>query len=132
MKICRHRRCNNPVEGRDHYCSDQCRYWEGVLRKEDNRGLPPKKYRTDKYFSMVTGSRLGSRGQGRRSGSMVKGGMSSVLTAIETITEVTNENLKKHFSHDVHTAYLCGGGRITREDFEKMVGGTDDTTTNNR
>ena len=88
------------------------------MKKDDERGLPPKKYRTDKYFSMVIGSSLGGRGQGKRSGGMIMGGMSSVSVAQETISEVTGENLKKHFSFDVHIAYLCGGGRITREDWE--------------
>lgn len=120
-RTCRHRRCNNPVTGRKQYCSDRCRYWENVMKKEEEKHLPPKKYRTDKYFSMVIGSSLGGRGQGKRSGGMIMGGMSSVLIAQETIVEATQDNLKKHFSFDVHTAYLCGGGRITRKEWEAGV-----------
>ncbi len=118
MKACKHRRCEEPVYGRKQYCSDHCKYWENVMKRDEEKHLPIKKYRNDNYFSMVTGVSLGGHGRGKRSGGTIVGGMSSCPIPTIVFAAVTEENLKRHFSFDVHSADLCGGGRITRKEFE--------------
>lgn len=121
VKTCKHRRCENKVSGRKSYCSTTCKYWENVMHKEEEKHLPPKKYRNDKYFPMVVGSSLGGKGQGKRSNGMIMGGMSSVAVASEVYAKVNDVNLKKHFSFNgIHIAFLCGGGRITRKEYESI------------
>jgi hypothetical protein len=68
------------------------------MRKDDNKGLPPKGQRNKNYFYMLTGASLGSSGQGQRSGYMVKGSMSSVLSKQYSVVEFNSKNVTLHFS----------------------------------
>ncbi|USD35470.1 MULTISPECIES: hypothetical protein [Vibrio] len=117
MGNCKHRKCNNTTEGRKHYCSERCKYWEGQLRKDENRHLPPLHQRNDEHFYAII-SVCCLSGQGRRAGGTVKGGMSASILPTFAIQKVTDDNLRKHFSFSgVRAASLCGGGTITREAF---------------
>lgn len=115
---CKNRNCDKETQGRHFYCSDHCRYWELQMRKDDNKGKPIKKYQNNNYFAMAVSCSLGGSQQGKRSGNMIKGGMSSVVSVNETIVPLTLNNLKTHFSMSgIKMAYLCGGGRISRTEF---------------
>lgn len=117
-KTCKHRRCEETITGRKHYCSDHCKYWEGVMRHEEEKHLPPKYKRNSGYFYMYCGSRI-PRGAGRRNGSSVRGAMSGYREPILKVVETTIENLEKHFQWSgVYKAELCDGSFISRDDFE--------------
>lgn len=70
-----------------------------MLKKDREKHLAPARKRTNKFFSMIVGKEWARRkGQGRRSGSMIRGAMSArVECTIEEWTEITPENLRKHF-----------------------------------
>lgn len=99
MKKCLN--CEKEVQGnRKKFCSDHCRYWFNMIKKDKEQHLPPVKKRNKNFFSMVTGWGYGSNTrQGKRSGHMVAGGMSARITSTnEEWAELTYDNLKKHFT----------------------------------
>lgn len=121
MKTCKHRSCNNEVKGRKHYCSERCQYWENQLRKAEEKGLMPKNKRTNKYFWAYSGSSY-TKGQGKRiGGGMIVGGLTGIPVPNFCIKEVTDENLKEHFSnYGIYKADLGNGSVLYRKDYEKL------------
>ena len=92
--------------------------------KDEEKFMPPKRKRNERYFMMATGSQpIRMRGQGKRCGHMVKGAMAAgVWEIIEEIVEVTEGNLRKHFygnNLNLQIANRCDGSIITREAFEE-------------
>lgn len=81
------------------YCSDVCKWRFNDLKKDREKHLAPARKRNSNFFSMLIGKEWArSKGQGRRSGGMIKGAMSArVECTFEEWTEITPENLKKHF-----------------------------------
>ena len=89
------------------------------MTKDDERGMMPKKKRTKQWFWAYVGSSLG-KGQGKRVGHMVTGGLTGVPVANYDIKEVTEDNLNRHFNHTtVWVAILGDDSRITKELYEK-------------
>lgn len=125
MKKCIGHKCENVVpDNRKKYCSDRCKRWTNLIKRDNEKYLPPVRKRNNNYFHMVTGATSSSmRGQGKRVGGMITGGMSArVLIQTEEITLVNHENLHRHFngnSFGLTVAKLCGGAVITREQFMK-------------
>lgn len=100
MKNCA--KCGVEIDNRKKFCSDSCKYWFNVCKKEEEIGLPPFKKRNKNYFSMITGyeqAKSGGLRQGRRSGGTCTGGMSARINCTTEIwSEVNYENIKKHFT----------------------------------
>lgn len=101
MKVCAN--CTNKIDNRKKFCSDNCRYWFNVIKKEREAHLPPVKKRNNRFFSMVTGYGVakmkGAERQGRRSGHMVTGAMGARVNCTnEEWAEINYDNLKRHFT----------------------------------
>lgn len=122
---CAYRYCryNTDVSGRKKYCSQWCGYQE--RRELENDSVFPVKKRTKDYFAMVVGSEraINMRGQGRRSGGMIRGGMGdiSVQCTVEEYVEVNVENVIQHFKgipgyQPAHILY----GDLTRDSKEEI------------
>lgn len=120
MKLCP--RCNEPITNpRKKYCDDRCRYWFNMIKREKESHLPPVRKRTHEFFRMVTGWQWNSlRGQGRRSGGMIRGAMAARIQMMtEEIAPVTAENLQRHFfgnAFGLKTATLGDGSTLTIEE----------------
>jgi len=95
------KKCKSPLKNRrKKYCSDSCKYWYNLIRKENESHLPPARKRTRDYFLKVVGSEWakGSSTQGKRTGSMVMGSMAAMVRCtVEEVAPVTKENLIDHF-----------------------------------
>lgn len=92
--------CGNAIENnRKKFCSERCRYWHNLIRKENESHLAPFRKRNEGWFYMVVGSEWAkSPRQGRRVGHMVTGGMGArVNVTVEKLVEVNRENIIKHF-----------------------------------
>lgn len=114
---CKNRNCENSTIGRKQYCSDRCKYWENQIKKDEEKGLPPKKKRTAQYFYKYSHTAF-SKGQGKRRGDMITGAMTGTPTPFFIISETTTENLRDHFKHQfIHIAELCNGELISRKQF---------------
>ena len=89
----------NITNSRKKYCSDYCKYWYNQIKKDNERGLPPVKKRSENYFYKIVGSKWAkSERQGKRSGGMITGSMAArVEVTIEEIVPVTPENIREHF-----------------------------------
>lgn len=132
MKACAniYQKCENLVSNpRKKFCCDFCKYWFNSIRKEKEAHLPPVKKRTKEYFAMVTGSERANKGtgQGRRSGSTVRGSMSDfyLLVAVEEWMPFTIENVNKHFDgipgHIPNALKLGDGERLTKQEALKLL-----------
>ena len=96
MKQCP--KCKSEFDSRKKFCSDACKYWFNVVKKEKESLLAPFKKRNDKWFYMVIGSEYKSKDQGKRVNGMIKGGMSArIASTVEVLVEVNKENIDKHF-----------------------------------
>lgn len=129
MKTCP--KCGVEVHGRKKYCSDKCKYWFNMIRKDNERDLAPARQRTDKFFYMVTGSTVakmrGSQRQGRRSGGLIMGSMSArIMVTVETVSEVNTDNVIKHFEgilgYIPTYIRLCNGERVPKDDVFSRLG----------
>ena len=100
MKNCA--KCNEELDNnRKKYCSDFCKYWYNLIKKENEKHLPPVKKRNRNYFSMVVGSEWAKGGsrQGRRAGGMIMGAMAAMVRCTrEEIVEVTRDNILRHLA----------------------------------
>ena len=118
FSICKNRNCNNSVLGRKKYCSSFCQFIERELVKDEEKGAMPKTKRNKKYFWAYTGSTY-PKGQGKRIGGMITGGLTGHPIPNYSIQETTIENLTKHFSRPcVGVADLGDGSRLLKQDFE--------------
>lgn len=93
-------KCGKPTGSkRKKYCSESCKYWYNLIRKEKESHLAPLRKRTDKWFYMVIGSKWAKpTRQGKRCGHMVTGGMAArVNVTVEKLVEVNADNIMKHF-----------------------------------
>ncbi|MCP9290017.1 hypothetical protein [Gracilimonas sediminicola] len=117
--------CNKPIESRRiKYCSDVCQFRFTEIKKEEEKHLPPPSKRNENYFHMYTGSELPKSGQGKRSGGMVEGAMSSIRIITEEVVEVNRGNLQEHFSFNPKPTFIRLGNeeRVKRGDIEKRFG----------
>lgn len=123
MKFCA--RCQKPILPRKKFCSDSCKYWFNEIKKEREAHMAPAKKRTDQFFSMITGYEWAkTKGQGRRSGHMVKGGMAArVSVTVEKWAELNRENLIRHFnsvpSYDPAYVLLGNGERVKASEIKQ-------------
>jgi hypothetical protein len=117
-RTCKNRSCNNTVEGRKHYCSQRCQYWERQMVKDDEKGMIPKAKRTRQWFFAYVGSSL-PKGQGKRMGTEVKGSMGGMRVPNFDMQEVSKENLDRHFKRPwVWVVEFGDGFRLTRDSYE--------------
>lgn len=121
MSKCRHRTCNNEVDGRKHYCSDYCKFWETSMRKDDEKGMMPKSKRTNQYFWFYENSSYG-RGQGKRiGGGIVVGALTGISVPNYSIRKATEENLDAHFNKPcVEIAHFGDGSRLSKQSWEAL------------
>ena len=126
FKKCPH--CNEDVINvRKKFCSDRCKYWFNNIKKDNEKYLPLKKFRNRQYFSMVIGSSNKNKGQGKRCGHMVTGGMSAMISStVEEMVLVNYENIKRHMK-GIPGFYPCGvqlgdGEWVKQENFKKELG----------
>jgi hypothetical protein len=126
FKKCPH--CDKDVINiRKKFCSGSCKYWYNNIKKDNEKHLPLKKFRNRQYFSMVVGSTNKSKGQGKRCGHMVTGGMSAMISStVEEMVLVNAENIKRHMK-GIPGFYPCGiklgnGDWVKEENFEKELG----------
>ena len=98
-KTCK--QCRKPLDNpRTQYCGASCRYWFNSIKQEKEKHLSPAKKRNSGWFYMLTGNTQWDRkGQGKRSGGMVTGGMGAMIRwPTFELVEVTPENIANHFS----------------------------------
>lgn len=122
-------KCGNPTGSkRKKYCSESCKYWYNLIRKEKESHLAPLRKRTDKWFYIVTGSKWAkSTRQGKRCGHMVTGGMAAMVNVtVEQLVEVNEQNILKHFAGipGYEPSYMRLGNqeRVYRNDILQMFG----------
>ncbi len=132
MKKCAnvYQKCEKLVSNpRKKFCCDSCKYWFNLIRKEKESHLPPVKKRNKEYFAMVTRSERANKGsgQGRRSGSTVRGSMSDfyLLIAVEEWMPFNNENVIKHFAgipgHTPVSLKLGDGTRLDQREALELL-----------
>lgn len=126
MKICP--QCENPVSNnRKKFCSDHCKWLFNSIKRDKEKGLPPVKKRNKNYFYMTVGSSYDNKGQGRRSGGMITGGMSARIPhTVDQVVEVNKENLLRHFKgipgHIPTGFYFGDHDYCQKENVEKVTG----------
>jgi hypothetical protein len=95
-------RCGEPLESnRKKFCSDTCKWRYNSIKKDNEKHLPPVKKRNKEWCHVFVriGNTISERGQGRRSGGMVKGGMAANVNYEVTELRTFNfDNVKFHFS----------------------------------
>lgn len=119
--------CLNPIKdnNRKKYCSDRCKYWFNVKKREREKYLPKKKFRNQQYFYMVTRVEYDNRRQGKRCGHMVTGGMSArIPTAAGEYVQLTKANVSQHFKgipgYKPYGLKLGDGTWIKKDDVKKI------------
>lgn len=98
MKNCA--RCAAEISNRKKFCSDSCKYWFNLIKKDNEKHLPPVKKRNKQWCYVFTkvGNTISERGQGKRVGGMVKGSMAAnVQFEIAELMPFTYENMQYHF-----------------------------------
>ncbi len=131
MKTCP--KCNAEVlDPRKKFCSDSCKYWFNLIKRENESHLPPSKKRNKNFFKMAVGSERANKGtgQGRRSGSMVLGSMSDMFirVRVDEFAEVNKENIIRHLKgipgYMPNGIELCDDQKtyIRKEDILKVLG----------
>jgi hypothetical protein len=124
MKLCA--KCGDEIKdsSRQKFCCNSCKFWYNMIKRDNEKHLPPVRKRTPEFFSMVTGSaQLKTRGQGRRCGGRVTGAMSSAIylrIMTEEIVPVNQENLHRHFfgnTFGLQSAKRGDGSLITLDEF---------------
>ena len=93
MKTCA--KCGEPLENnRKKFCNDNCKYWFNSIKKADEKYLPPVKKRTKEWCQVYVsvGNTMSQKGQGKRSGGMIKGSMAANVTY--EVTEIKPFNLE--------------------------------------
>jgi len=86
---------------RKKFCSDNCKWWFNSIRKEQEKYLPPVKKRTKEWCHVFVsvGSTISQKGQGKRSGGMIRGSMSANVTfQVCEMRPFTFQSVEHHFS----------------------------------
>lgn len=118
-------RCGSNIEGRKKYCNNSCKYWFNSIRKEKEKHLPPVKKRNSNYCYVYVsvGNTASQRGQGSRSGGMIKGGMSAnVSFEVCELRPFNLESIQHHFTSKMNYPYipriivLGDGTRLTKDE----------------
>ena len=109
------------------FCNDSCKWRYNDLKKDREKHLPPAKKRNENFFHMIVGSTWNGKGQGRRSGHMVKGAMAAMVRiTVEEYAPVNKENVLKHLrgipGHIPNGVKLCNGKWIPRSSIEAELG----------
>jgi hypothetical protein len=123
-------KCGKPVKNnRRKFCSETCQWRFNSIKKENEKHLPPVKKRTKDWCQVYVriGNTISERGQGKRSGGMVKGGMAA--NACYEVTELRPfnfENVKLHFSkkgssYIPYCIMLGDGTKLTRDEAETLL-----------
>ena len=124
-------RCGVDIQPRKKFCSDKCKFWFNLIKKEKEAHLPPAKKRNRNFFSMVTGYERalpkGGMRQGRRSGGMITGSMSAMINCtVEKWVELNAANLTTHFTsisfHRPTFIQLGDGTSVKEEDIKSETG----------
>lgn len=125
MKTCA--KCGKPLSNqRRKFCDDVCQFRYNVAKKHAESHLPPVKKRNKDWCQVFVriGNTISERGQGRRSGGMVKGGMAAnVSYEITELRPFTLDNVSFHFSkkgssYIPYCILLGDGTKMTREEAE--------------
>lgn len=102
-------KCGDPIPVRRKFCSDSCKWWFNAIKKDSEKGLAPYKKRNKDWCFVYTsvGNSISERGQGRRSGGMVKGSMSANVSYEKvTLMPFNFENMKRHFEKKMGYPYI--------------------------
>lgn len=124
-------KCGSPLNSnRKKFCNDNCKWWFNSIKREKEKHLPPVKKRNKDWCQVYVsvGNTISHRGQGRRSGGMVKGSMSAnVQYEITELRPFNIESLNFHFSKKGTSGYipnhiwLGDGTKLTRDDAEMFL-----------
>ena len=115
---------------RKKFCSDSCKWWFNAVKKENEKDLPPVKKRNKDwcYVYLSVGNTISQRGQGKRSGGLVKGGMAgNVNYEITELRPFNFANLEFHFSakrgYSYIPQYIClgDGTKYTKDEAETYL-----------
>jgi hypothetical protein len=128
MKLCA--KCGELVtSNRKKFCSETCKWRFNSIKKSNESHLPPVKKRTKEWCHVFVriGNTISQKGQGRRRGGMVKGGMAANVNFEVTELRPFNwDNVKLHFSTkgSSYTPYcilLGDGTKLTRDEAENIL-----------
>lgn len=123
-------RCGGSLESsRKKFCSDICKWRYNSIKKDNEKHLPPVKKRNKDWCHVYVriGNTVSERGQGRRSGGMVKGGMAANVNY--EVTELRPFNIvnvqlhfsKKSSSYIPYCIMLGDGTKLTRDEAETIL-----------
>lgn len=103
-------RCGAELESkRKKFCSDHCKWWFNSVKQEKEKHLPPVKKRNKEWCQVYVsvGNTISARGQGKRTGGMVKGSMAANVTyEVTELRPFNMENLNYHFSAKNNYSYI--------------------------
>lgn len=123
-------KCKAPLtNNRKKFCDDTCKYRFNSAKKENEKHLPPIKKRTKDWCHVYVriGNTISERGQGRRSGGMVKGGMAAnVNYEVTELLPFSFDNVNLHFSKKGSGYIPCcivlgDGTKLTRDEAETIL-----------
>jgi hypothetical protein len=126
MKNCK--QCKKDTgSNRKQYCSESCKWRYNSIKKDNEKHLPPVKKRNENFFRMVVGSTWDGKGQGRRSGGLIKGAMSAMVrVTVEEYAEVNSHNIKRHLKgipgYIPNGIQLCNGVYIDKMHIKTKLG----------
>jgi hypothetical protein len=123
-------KCGGQLESnRKKFCCDSCKWWYNSIKKENEKHLPPVKKRNKDWCHVYVsiGNTISHRGQGKRSGGMVKGSMSAnVSYQITELRPFNFENMNFHFSKKgsgfiPNHIWLGDGTMLTKDEAETFL-----------
>lgn len=124
-------KCGQPIDNnRKKFCSDNCKWWFNSIKKDNEKHLPPAKKRNNGWCQVYVsiGNSISHKGQGRRSGGMVKGSMAAnVQYEVTELRPFNFDNLNFHFSKKSGSNYmpnhilLGDGSKLTKEAAETFL-----------
>lgn len=104
--------CKKPIKNkrRKKFCNDNCKY--------HNRFYTVPKYRNEKYMRIYYGTSPGGgkKGQGRRSGGLVKGSMSAYLPVFGSPVPLNIENIERSMLSETKGIVLANDVSLYKED----------------
>lgn len=91
------------------FCSETCRY------DHYHNGFTKPKYMNHKYMKIYLGKGI-ERGQGKRCGGMIKGGMAVYTSQWSNPVPLTNKNIQESICSEMYGISLCNGTILEKEE----------------
>jgi hypothetical protein len=123
-------KCGQPVtNNRKKFCSETCKWRYNSIKKDNEKHLPPAKKRNKDWCHVFVriGNTISERGQGRRRGGMIKGGMAAnVSYEVTELRPFNLSNVEFHFSkkgsnYMPYCIMLGDGTKMTRDEAETYL-----------